>query len=66
MKLTKKQIDTIILYTPAELRGKTVTCWIGLEFGYYAPANANWAYHAQYVDYNGVPVLVVTQFGRIL
>ena len=66
MKLTRKQIDVIILYTPAELRGCPVQGWTGLELGYYQPANANWAYHAQYIDYNGAPVLVVTQFGHIV
>ena len=66
MKLTKKQIDMIILYTPAELHGKAVTGWTGYELGHYRPAGANWAYHAQYIDYNGAPVLVVTQFGHIM
>ena len=66
MKLTKKQIDTIILYTPAELRGQPVQGWTGIELGYYSPANANWAYHAQYIEYNGVPIPVITQFGHIV
>ncbi|MBR5199335.1 MAG: hypothetical protein IKW20_05845 [Bacteroidales bacterium] len=66
MKLSKKQIDTIILYTPAELKEKPVTGWTGCELGYYQPNNANWAYHAQYIDYNGAPVLVVTRFGHIV
>ena len=66
MKLTKKQIDTIILYTPAELHGKPVTGWTGMTLGYYQPAGANWAYHAQYIDHNGAPVLVVTQFGHVM
>ena len=66
MKLTKKQIDMIVLYTPEDLHGKAVSGWTGFDLGYYSPANANWAYHARYVDYNGIPVLVVTQFGHIL
>ena len=66
MKLTKKQIDTIILYTPAELHGKPVQGWTGYELGYWQPAGANWAYHAQYIEYNSVPILVVTQFGHIV
>ena len=66
MKLTKKQIDMIILYTPAELHGKAVTGWTGYELGHYQPAGANWAYHAQYIDYNGAPILVVIQFSHIM
>lgn len=66
MKLTRKQIDIIKLYTPNELRGQPVKGWTGYELGYYQPAGANWAYHAQYIDYNGVPILVATQFGHIL
>ena len=66
MRLTKKQIDVIILYTPAELKNKPVQGWTGCELGYYQPASANWAYHAVYIDYNGAPVLVVTQFGHIV
>ena len=66
MKLTKKQIDIIVSNTPSELHGKPVTGATGYELGYYSPVNANWAYHAQYINYNGVPVLVATQFGHIL
>lgn len=66
MKLTKKQIDTIILYTPAELHGQPVQGWTGVELGYYSPVNANWAYHAQYIEYNGIPIPVITQFGHIV
>lgn len=66
MKLTKKQIDMIKLYTPNELHGQPVKGWTGYELGYYQPAGANWAYHAQYIEYNGAPVLVVTQFGHIV
>ena len=66
MKLTKKQIDIIIKNTPALLRGCPVGSCAGVELGYYQPAGANWSYHAQYIDYNGAPVLVVTQFGHIV
>lgn len=66
MKLTKKQIDLIITNTPAELHGQSVGSCAGVELGYNQPTGANWAYHAQYIDYNGVPVLVVTRFGHIM
>lgn len=66
MKLTKKQIDVIRLYTPEELKGKQISSWTGYKLGSYMPRNANWAYIAQYIDYNGVPVLVVTRFGEIM
>ena len=66
MKLTKKQINTIILYTPAELRGKPISGRIGVELGYYQPNNANWAYHAEYIEYNGIPIPVITQFGHVV
>lgn len=66
MKLTKKQIDIIKLYTPKELQGQPVKGWAGYELGHYQPAGANWAYHAQYIDYNGAPVLVITQFGHVV
>ena len=56
----------IVLYTPADLHGQPVKGWTGYELGYYSPAGANWAYHAQYIEYNGAPVLVVTQFGHIV
>ena len=66
MKLTKKQIDLIIENTPSELHGKSVGSCAGVELGYYSPAGANWAYHAQFIDYNGVPVLVIIRFGHIM
>lgn len=66
MKLTRKQINIIVFNTPAELHGKPVPGGAGTELGYYQPAGANWAYHAQYIDYNGAPVLVATQFGHIV
>ena len=66
MKLTKKQIDIIINNTPAELHGKSVGSCAGVELGYYQPAGANWAYHAQFVDHNGAPILVAIRFGHIM
>ena len=66
MKLTRKQINIIVFNTPAELHGKPATGATGQELGYYQPTGANWAYHAQYINYNGAPVLVATQFGHIV
>ena len=69
MKLTKKQIERIRQNTPAELVGmqRTNICaqYLG-ELGYYQPTNANWAYIAEYIKYNGQPLLIVTQFGEIM
>ena len=66
MKLTKKQIDLIVKQTPKELHMQPVGSCAGVELGYYQPAGANWAYHAQFIDYNGAPLLVVTRFGHII
>lgn len=65
MKLTKKQIEIIRENTPEELKGVN-TAYTITDFGYYRPRWANWAYHAVYVSYKGVPVLVVKQFGQII
>lgn len=69
MKLTKKQIEIIRRNTPAELvgsqRASIYAEYLG-EFGYFQPANANWAYIAEYIKYNGQPLLIVTQFGEIM
>ena len=69
MKLTKKQIEIIRQNTPAEIVGKhraTINAEYLGEFGYFQPANANWAYIAEYIKYNGQPLLIVTQFGEIM
>jgi hypothetical protein len=66
MKLTRKQIDVIRLYTPEELKGKQASGWSGYTLGLYTPSGANWSYIAKYIDYNGTPVLVVTRFGEIM
>lgn len=69
MKLTKKQIETIRQNTPAELVGKQrarISAQYLGEFGYFKPSNANWAYIAEYIKYNGQPLLIVTQFGEIM
>jgi hypothetical protein len=66
MKLTKKQIDLIIENTPSDLHGQPVRGLNNGELGYYSPANANWAYHAVFIDYNGGSVLVATRFGHIV
>jgi hypothetical protein len=66
MRLTRKQINIIVYNTPAELHGKPVGSGAGAELGYYQPAGANWAYHAQYINYNGALILVATQFGHIV
>lgn len=66
MKLTKKQIDLIIENTPADLHGQPVRGLHNGELGYYSPAGANWAYHAIFIDHDGVPVLVATRFGHIM
>ena len=65
MKLTRKQIDIIRENTPTELKGKQAgysLCTLGL----YTPTGANWSYIAKYINHNGAPVLVVTQFGEIM
>ena len=69
MKLTKKQIEMIRRNTPAEIVGMQRqhinAQYIG-EFGYFQPANANWAYIAEYISYKGQPLLIVTMFGEIM
>ena len=69
MKLTKKQIEMIRRNTPAELvgsqRASIYAEYLG-EFGYFQPSNANWAYIAEYIKYNGQPLLIVTSFGEIM
>lgn len=65
MKLTKKQIEIIRENTPEELKGSQNFSHIA-DFGYYQPYNANWSYHAVYVLYKGVKILVVVRFGEIL
>ena len=69
MKLTKKQIEIIRQNTPAELvgmkRANIYAQYLG-EFGYFRPTNANWAYIAEYIRYNGQPLLIVTQFGEVM
>ena len=66
MKLTKTQIEIIRMNTPAGLKGMQVRSWSGNTLGTFQPAGANWRYVATYIDYNGVPVLVVTKFGHIM
>lgn len=69
MKLTKKQIEIIRQNTPAEIVGKqksSINAEYLDEFGYYQPSGANWAYIAEYIRYNGQPLLIVTQFGEIM
>ena len=63
MNLTKKQIDIIIKNTPKALKGKQMSIWTTL--GYYRPSQANWSYHAGYVEYKKQMILVVTVFGEI-
>lgn len=69
MKLTKKQVKIIRQNTPVEIVGRQRASiyaqYLG-EFGYFRPANANWAYIAEYIKYNGQPLLIVTQFGEIM
>lgn len=66
MKLTRKQIDMIRLYTPKELKGTQIKSWSGYTLGTFTPNGANWSYIARYIDYNGAPILVVTRFGEIM
>ena len=63
MKLTKRQIDTIIGNTPKELDG----CHHSFEsdFGFYMKPNANWSYRVGYVRHNEILLLVVKVFGQI-
>jgi len=63
MKLTKRQIDTIIRNTPEDLKGYHNS--FESDFGYFMPLGANWSYHAGYVRYNDGVVLVVKVFGQI-
>jgi putative NIF3 family GTP cyclohydrolase 1 type 2 len=66
MKLTKKQIDLIVRHTPKELHMQPVNVWNADELGTYTPGGVNWSYHAHYIDYNGMPLLVVSRFGHII
>lgn len=69
MKLTKKQIEIIRSNTPREIVGKQRASikaqYLG-EFGYFHPVNANWSYIAEFLKYNGQPLLIVTSFGEIM
>lgn len=61
MRLTKKQIDIIILKTKKELKGKNISiCNI---LGTYTKYGANWSYVAGWT-YEGD--LVATRFGEVL
>ena len=60
MKLTKKQIDSIIESTKKELKG--TQAGIYKQLGYFMPNDANWAYYAGWT--NGGD-LVVTVFGEV-
>lgn len=60
MKLTKKQIDTIIENTKKELKGTQQS--LHTELGYYTKSCANWSYCAGWT-YDGE--LVVTVFGEV-
>ena len=64
MNLTKKQIEIIRANTPKKLVGKQISIYSTL--GYYQPYGANWCYEAGYVEYKGLMVLVVRQFGQIV
>ena len=63
MKLTKRQIDTIIENTPEELKGYHTS--FESDLGYFMPSNANWSYHAGYVKHRDSLALVVKVFGVI-
>lgn len=65
MKLSKKQIEMIINNTPSALKGAQIG-FQGDIFGMYQKSGANWCYISVYIDYNGIRVLVVKQFGIIL
>jgi len=63
MKLTKKQIETIIENTPKALKGQHPS--FDNDFGYYMPSNANWAYRAGWIRYRDGFALVVKVFGIV-
>ena len=63
MKLTKRQIDTIIENTPTELKGFHTS--FESDLGYFMPSNANWSYRAGWVKFNGALIVVVKVFGVI-
>ena len=63
MKLSKKQITTIIENTPSELKGTHAP--FESEFGWFMRYGANWSYQAGYITHKGGLVLVVRVFGVI-
>ena len=65
MKITKREIKKIIANTPQELKGSQEHYTIE-DYGYFTPSNVNWSYRAGFINYNGVKILVVKQFGEIL
>ena len=63
-KLTKRQIQQIIMHTPKELKGKRIgSSGIREILGSFTPYEANWSYVAGWT-YNGE--LVVIRCGEIM
>lgn len=64
MNMTLKQVEIVRKKTPKCLVGKEL--YLDCVLGYASPSSANWCYHIGYITYKGLPILVVTQFGKVI
>ena len=66
MKLTKKDITTVIDRTPASLNNANIRAMNSVRLGYYTPRDANWSYELHAISVNNQPVVVAARFGYII
>ena len=66
MKITKKDIKTIIANTPSSLDQANIRVMQSVLIGYYTPADANWSYEMHAISVDNQPMIVVSRFGQIM
>jgi hypothetical protein len=66
MKITKKDITSVISATPASLNDVNIRAMRSVLIGYYTPTNANWSWELHAISVDNVPMVVAARFGSIV
>lgn len=66
MKITKKDISSVIANTPVSMDNKNIREMRTALLGFYTPRDANWSWELHAISVDNMPMIVAARFGHIV
>lgn len=66
MKITKKDVSTIIANTPSSMDNMNIRSMRSALLGFYTPKDANWSWELHAISVDNIPMIVAARFGFIV